>query len=519
METLKIQIENQDRHGLVYDISRIMLKYHVNIISMEVIKNITYLELPALPLMKENAIVADIGRLPDITDIKQIAIMPRNKQYQQMKTVFDTISEGVIATDKSGLITYINRAAAKMLQLNNTDSIGGNIDTVLPFHSLLKKSLTSGQIISHHEVFIPERNVHYMVSSQPIFDETQSVSGCIALVRSIEAVRKIYQKLTEQPAASFTDILYSSEIMDTLVKNARHYANSSSTILLRGETGCGKELFARAIHNASLRHNNIFLAINCTAIPETLLESELFGYEEGSFTGAHKGGKLGLFELADGGTLFLDEIGDISFALQAKLLRVLQEHTVRRVGAVSEIPIDVRIIAATNRDLEYMMQTNCFRSDLYYRLNVIPLNLPALREHPEDIEILAKHLMKVAAQHINPDIETINVQALQKLRHYDFPGNVRELGNIIERAVNIATTNEIMPDDIVFDTGRAISVNKLPTEILPENLDEAVAQAERNILARAMKKYKTSRKLGMALGVSHTSILRKMKKYGLSFGR
>jgi transcriptional regulator of aroF, aroG, tyrA and aromatic amino acid transport len=358
-----------------------------------------------------------------------------------------------------------------------------------------------------------------MVSSQPIFDETQSVSGCIALVRSIEAVRKIYQKLTEQPAASFTDILYSSEIMDTLVKNARHYANSSSTILLRGETGCGKELFARAIHNASLRHNNIFLAINCTAIPETLLESELFGYEEGSFTGAHKGGKLGLFELADGGTLFLDEIGDISFALQAKLLRVLQEHTVRRVGAVSEIPIDVRIIAATNRDLEYMMQTNCFRSDVYYRLNVSPLNLPALREHPEDIEILAKHLMKVAAQHINPDIETINVQALQKLRHYDFPGNVRELGNIIERAVNIATTNEIMPDDIVFDTGRAISVNKLPTEILPENLDEAVAQAERNILARAMKKYKTSRKLGRALGVSHTSILRKMKKYGLSFGR
>lgn len=495
-----------------------MLKYHINIVSMEVIKNITYLETAPLPFNKENTVIDEIDSLPDITEIKRIDLMPRYRQYQQMKIVFNTISEGIITTDRQGSIAYINRAAKEILKISGNNIIGQSIRTVLPFCSLVEKTLRTGRSFPHHEIFSHEHNVHYMVSSQPVFDETDRLFGCIALIRSIDAVRKIYQKLTAQPATSFDDIIHRSDIMHSLIQNARHYAGSASTILIRGETGCGKELFARAIHNASPRRNNIFLAINCTAIPDTLLESELFGYEEGSFTGANKGGKLGLFELAGGGTLFLDEIGDISFTLQAKLLRVLQEHTVRRIGATKEIPVDVRIIAATNRDLEHMMRTDSFRSDLYYRLNVIPIYLPALRERRGDIEILTRHLIKTAAAGINSSIKDIDPRALQKLMGYDFPGNIRELGNIIERAVNIAGGDKITADDIVFDFNRKSGgPHRIPEEYLPDNLEEAVALTEKRIIINAMKKYKTSRKLGAALGLSHTSILRKMKKYNLSF--
>lgn len=516
---LKLQIENRDRHGLVYDIAQIILKNGINIVSMEVIKNITYLETAALPCDKEKFIIKEIKKLSNITEVKKIALMPRYKQYQQMQIVFNTISEGVIATDKEGNAAYINKAARQLLHLPESNIIGKNVQKLVPFYGLLKKTLCTGNSFLNHEVFSRESNVHYLVNVQPVFDETGELFGCIALIRSIDAVRKIYQKLTAQPVTNFDDIIYQSDIMHLLVKNARQYAGSASTILIRGETGCGKELFARAIHNASPRLNNMFLAINCTAIPDTLLESELFGYEEGSFTGASKGGKLGLFELAGGGTLFLDEIGDISFALQAKLLRVLQEHTVRRIGATEEIPIDVRIIAATNRDLEHMMQTESFRSDLYYRLNVIPLYLPALRERREDIEVLARHLMKKAAASINTAISDIDGAAMKKLMNYDFPGNIRELGNIIERAVNIAAGSKIMAEDIVFDFNRTATGRQhaQTNEELPENLEAAMQLTERNIIGRAMRKYKTSRKLGAALGLSHTSILRKMKKYKLSF--
>lgn len=309
--------------------------------------------------------------------------------------------------------------------------------------------------------------------------------------------------------------------MEKLILSAQHYAGSNSTILIRGETGSGKELFARAIHNASPRHDNIFLAINCTAIPDTLLESELFGYEEGTFTGANKGGKLGLFELASGGTLFLDEIGDISSTLQAKLLRVLQEHRVRRIGGNREIPINVRIISATNCNLEKMVKDGMFRQDLYYRLNVIPLYLPPLRERKEDIGLLANYIFQSTVNDINTRIKSISHEALEKLRAYDYPGNVRELSNIIERAINVARGPEITADDIILfnqmptTNNNNNSINNLPTL----KLNEALRFTEKNIIKQAMKEFSSSRKLGAALGLSHTSVIRKMKEYNLNFDK
>lgn len=308
--------------------------------------------------------------------------------------------------------------------------------------------------------------------------------------------------------------------MEKLILSAQHYASSNSTILIRGETGSGKELFARAIHNASPRRDNIFLAINCTAIPDTLLESELFGYEEGTFTGANKGGKLGLFELASGGTLFLDEIGDISSTLQAKLLRVLQEHRVRRIGGNREIPINVRIISATNCNLEQMVKDGLFRQDLYYRLNVIPLYLPPLRERKEDIRLLANYLFQSTVNNINTSIKSISQEAFEKLTNYDYPGNVRELSNIIERAINVAQGSQITAEDIIlFNQMQNTSCTHDLNEYSTLNLEEALRRTEKNILQQAMKKFSSSRKLGAALGLSHTSVIRKMKEHNLSFDK
>ena len=515
---MKICIENKDRHGLVYDISKILLKYNINILSMEVIKNTTYLETEALSYKIEQRILAELNALNGIINIKPIMLMPHDEKYQQMDIIFNTINEGIVIANNKSEIIYINKAAISILKVDDKSIIGETISKALPFCKLLSKTLFTGKKYLHHEVYAEEYNNHYMVSSQPILDENGNLFGGVAVIRDMKTVRQIYQKITGQPSTSFNDIIHQSQIMEELILSAQHYASSNSTILIRGETGSGKELFARAIHNASSRRNNIFLAINCTAIPDTLLESELFGYEEGTFTGANKGGKLGLFELACDGTLFLDEIGDISSTLQAKLLRVLQEHTVRRIGGNREIPINVRIISATNRNLEEMVQNGMFRQDLYYRLNVIPLCLPPLRERREDIALLANYLFNSTVSDINPSVKTLSPEAIKKLESYDYPGNVRELSNIIERAINMARKPVITPDDIVFSTqNQSVNTNNYDNKIIDFNLNAAVKNTEKRIIREALKEFKSSRKLGAALGISHTSIIRKMKEYNLHF--
>lgn len=527
---MKIRIENMDRQGLVYDISKIFYRLDINITTMEVKTNTTFVETGDLSYKQETAVLEELNNVPGVRSVTPISLMPHNEKYQQMDIVFNTINEGIIITDKDGNIIYINRAAIDILKIPNENILGQHISKALPFCKLLQQTLLTGRKYMHHEVYSEEYNNHYMVSSQSVLDENKNNVGGVAIVRDMETVRQIYQKITGQPSTKFRDIIHRSKVMEDLIASAQHYAISSSTILIRGETGAGKELFARAIHNASPRHENIFLAINCTAIPDNLLESELFGYEEGTFTGANKGGKVGLFELACGGTLFLDEIGDISATLQAKLLRVLQEHTVRRIGGNREIPINVRIIAATNRNLEQMVKDGDFRQDLYYRLNVIPLYLPALRDRREDISLLAQYMVNENAQLICNRQLTLSEEAIAKLEGYDYPGNVRELSNIMERAMNMTHDNIIGADDIVlYDNIPKHNVKRNDSMFRPQatvpsvdcenmyNLQEAVKATEKAIIARALEHCNSSRKLGALLGLSHTSIIRKMKEYKLQF--
>jgi two-component system response regulator PilR (NtrC family) len=314
--------------------------------------------------------------------------------------------------------------------------------------------------------------------------------------------------------------------MEKLKQTVRTVASTASTVLIHGESGTGKELVARAVHVCSPRAADAFVSVNCGAFPETLLESELFGYLKGAFTGANQN-KRGLFEVADGGTIFLDEISEMTLAMQVKLLRVLQERTVRPVGSTSEIAIDVRVIAATNRDLDKAVAENLFREDLYYRLNVIPIRVPPLSERREDIPLLVNHFLKKYAAAAGRSILRVHAPSLDSLCGYEWPGNVRQLENTVERAVALETTDELhvqLPAERPKARAAAASAGggTLP-EIgadlnLPDGvgMENYVAGIERSLLQNALNQSGgVQTKAADVLGISYRSFRHLMKKYGL----
>ncbi|MFZ5752638.1 MAG: sigma 54-interacting transcriptional regulator [Bacillota bacterium] len=319
------------------------------------------------------------------------------------------------------------------------------------------------------------------------------------------------------PSQGFGEIVGVSHAIKKAIALAEHVANTDTTIMLRGESGTGKELFARAIHMHSRRRDKVFVPINCGALPESLLESELFGYVEGAFTGAKKGGRVGLFQFASGGTIFLDEISDLPMPLQVKLLRVLQEGKVRPLGANEEIPVNCRVITATNRNIEEMVQKGTFREDLYYRLNVIPIQIPPLRQRKEDIVLLAENYLTKHKKRCGVE-KYLTAPAVEKLVNYSWYGNVRELENVLERALHLSAGQEITTQHIIFDgEGEvAVAVESTPERIY---LKRAAAQAEKEVILSALKTYGSVRKAAKALGVSHTTISNKIKKLGIETGK
>ncbi|MBZ4653084.1 MAG: Fis family transcriptional regulator [Peptococcaceae bacterium] len=319
------------------------------------------------------------------------------------------------------------------------------------------------------------------------------------------------------PSQGFGEIVGVSHAIKKAIALAEHVANTDTTIMLRGESGTGKELFARAIHMHSRRRDKVFVPINCGALPESLLESELFGYVEGAFTGAKKGGRVGLFQFASGGTIFLDEISDLPMPLQVKLLRVLQEGKVRPLGANEEIPVNCRVITATNRNIEEMVQKGTFREDLYYRLNVIPIQIPPLRQRKEDIVLLAENYLTKHKKRCGVE-KYLTAPAVEKLVNYSWYGNVRELENVLERALHLSAGQEITTQHIIFDGEGEVAV---AAESTPERiyLKRAAAQAEKEVILSALKTYGSVRKAAKALGVSHTTISNKIKKLGIETGK
>ena len=299
------------------------------------------------------------------------------------------------------------------------------------------------------------------------------------------------------------------EVFNTVKRIAR---SSSTSVFIQGESGTGKELIARAIHFTSSRRDKRFTAINCAALTETLLESELFGYEKGAFTGAATTGKPGLFEITDGGTMFLDEIAEMSVELQSKLLRVLQERTFKRVGGIEDISVDLRIIASTNRDLRKAVASGSFREDLFYRLNVVPIHVPPLRERGDDVPLLVNHYLQHYNDAFSAGIEEISPEATEELMNYDWPGNVRELKNVIERAVLLETSSTITSRYLMLHGHRAGAVNSETLELV----DLSVSSMERQLIKKVLEENFWQRtEAAKVLGIHRTTLANKIKEYGL----
>ncbi|WP_346898589.1 sigma 54-interacting transcriptional regulator [Clostridium sp. UBA7503] len=320
----------------------------------------------------------------------------------------------------------------------------------------------------------------------------------------------------------FKNIIGTSKAIERVKNMTLTIGKSNSTVLLRGESGTGKEVFAKAIHDISPRCNKNFIAINCAALPETLLESELFGYGPGSFTGAMIGGKDGIIKEASEGTLFLDEIGEMPMFIQAKLLRVIQEGKIRKIGSSKEEAVDVRIIAATNNNLEDMIKDKTFREDLYYRLNVVPMYIPTLRERLEDIPLFVQFFIDKLNYKLNKNIKGADVEFISELMKYHWPGNVRELQNVIERAMNlckgeILTTEDIFIDfkNDIYNYGSKEIIDKKSDGYLQLPLKDIMEKYEKEIIKKTIENYRSYRKAASVLKVSHTTIMNKINKYNI----
>ncbi|VBB06686.1 Hypothetical protein LUCI_1922 [Lucifera butyrica] len=426
----------------------------------------------------------------------------------QLITVLNLLNDGILVVDEQKMITNYNKVAKKILAIPDKQKLllKDLLDSDNLWKAVAQNGNFSGQVSG-------KRTLGKLFCDAFAINTQGKPEGAVIVLKDVQQVKKIVKDATVSGIETdFSQILGDSRRMLELREVAYRVAQSSSTLLIQGESGTGKELFARAIHQSSKRKNHAFIAINCGAIPENLLESELFGYEEGAFTGAQRGGKLGKFELAHLGTVFLDEIGDMPLHLQVKLLRVLQERRVERIGSTRSIPIDVRVIAATHRDLEQLVATGEFREDLYYRLHVIPLSIPPLRERKEDIPLLARSFADYYSRLIAKENVAITPEAIQVLMNYTWPGNVRELGNVIEYSVTMTTGNTITADTL---PRRIRTQAPLPARVQSLNL----AELERDAIAKALEIASSTGNKDEAakmLGIGRATLYRKIKEYKIA---
>lgn len=434
----------------------------------------------------------------------------------RLQTIIDLLQEGVISTNEKGIIDFINKSGVEILGRKKEEVLNRKIASVLPNSSILSCLEKGEGFINREEIHrFKDKDLHLLASTKAINGKGKTI-GAVSVFQQIADIKKMFYDISgKQKATHFEDIVGESRELTRVKEMAAKIAPTDTTVLILGESGTGKELFARSIHESSPRSNAPFIAINCASIPTTLLESELFGYEGGAFTGARKGGKVGKFEMADKGTVFLDEIGDMSPHLQVKLLRVLQERKIERVGGIKPIPIDVRIIAATNKNLEEMMKKGEFREDLFYRLNVIQLKIPPLRDRIGDIPLLMDYFLQIYNRRLNKNIQGFSPDAYELMVNYSWPGNVRELENAIAYAINLETDKVIHKDNLPA---------KLKEESLQKekgSLKEILGKYEREIISRTLKKYEGSslvearQKAADELNIGIATLYRKIREYDL----
>ncbi len=488
------------------------------------------------PIYKKGRLVGAVAVLQDISEFEEIS---RELEYvkalnRELDAIIESSFDGLYIADGEGLTLRVNQAFERITGIPLDQFLGRNVKDI-ENDGIVSESVSALAINQRQAVtIIQEMNNGRMtlVTGNPIYDEDGNVFRVVCNVRDITELNKLKQKLEEVESLSHhyenqlrtlrlqytgsSKIVCSSKMMKDFLGTVIRLSQFDSTILITGESGTGKELIAETIHNNSTRKDGSYIKVNCGAIPENLLESELFGYDYGAFTGAKKEGKMGFFQLANGGTIFLDEIGDLSFNLQVKLLRVLQNHEITRVGGSKSIPINVRIVTGTNRNLLDLVEQRLFREDLYYRLNVVPIHVPALRERKEDIPSLVSHFVQLfnRKHKLNKGIAP---EVIKLFINYNWPGNVRELENLIERMMVVSTENVLTPNDLPPYLQNVILAKHseiIVSGIIP--LQDAVANVEKQILEKAYAQYRTTRQMAKELKIAASTVVRKAAKYGIS---
>jgi TyrR family helix-turn-helix protein/PAS domain S-box-containing protein len=439
--------------------------------------------------------------------------------------ILDSISDAIFIDDAQGYTIWINKASEELYKIKRKDVIGKHV-SFLESEGIFTPSVARIVMEQKKEVSTIHENKdgkRLLTTGIPIMDAdnnmskiittTHDITELINLQNQLESIQNTLSVLNAQEG--FNDIIANSPSMCNVIQLTKRLSDVDSTVLLTGESGVGKGVIAKLLHENGSRRDFPFVKVNCGAIPENLIESELFGYESGAFTGSRKDGKKGLFETANKGTIFLDEISELPHNLQVKLLQVIQEREITRVGGVESIPINVRIISATNQDLMSLVHEGKFREDLYYRLNVVPISIPPLRERPEDIipmiRIFLNRINIKMKEHKDIDSKTIAI-----LMKYPWPGNVRELQNIIERLVITTKGTVIQPENLpsfIYEAANGVEALGKSTS---KSLSEAMNHAEREILLKAQEQYKTTRAMAKALGISQPTVVRKLRKHSIA---
>ncbi|MHB8170980.1 MAG: sigma-54-dependent Fis family transcriptional regulator [Thermincolia bacterium] len=433
--------------------------------------------------------------------------------YSKLNTIIESMSEGLVSVNQYGVIKHINTVAAGLLNTEPKNCVGKTLADLFGENSLLEQALKNKEEFDGKELMVnAAKGRAPLICSAKLFKDTKGRSGIIATFNEQKRVHRLVSEIAgNQARFSFKDVVGPSEEIQKVIILAKKVARNDSTVLIQGESGTGKEIFAQAIHSHSRREDEPFIAINCAAIPRSLVESELFGYVDGAFTGGRKGGRPGKLELANGGTIFLDEIGDMPLEIQGSLLRFLQERRITRIGGHKSIPLDVRVIAATHKNIIQEVDKGNFRLDLYYRLNVVRLNLPSLRERKDDVIPLVEYFLHRLSLQMGKPEPVISEEALWMLQDYDWPGNIRELENMVEQVMNIME-------------GKVLTVTHLPEvlkkpycshlEVMTGGL---LKENEANLIKQAIQicdgNLTESAKF---LGIGRATLYRKLKKLGSS---
>jgi transcriptional regulator with PAS, ATPase and Fis domain len=519
--------------------SSLLLRNVVSIRPTDSILDVKSLPYSHLPVLDDSGKLVGVLTQRDILDgfsKYMYKLQQRQNSVEALGAILESAYEGIAVVDENGVLQEFNEAYCRFIDIKREDAIGRHVTEVIDntnLHITVKTGVSERGVL---------QNIHgqdMVVHRIPIWREGRVVGAIGMLIfEGVSEVYKIYERLQENNRKNdpqkdlFTvkkekdsritldQIIGTSDEILHVKRIARRAARTAATVLITGESGTGKEMFAKSIHHLSPFSTGPFISVNCGAIPEHLFESELFGYEEGAFTGAKKGGKPGKFELADNGTIFLDEIGELPLVMQTKLLRVLQEKEVERVGGVKKYQINVRIISATNRDLKEMVDKGAFREDLYYRINIIQLPLPPLRERKKDIPVLIAHYMKKICEKYQMPIKSLSSEAVAAFMNYHWRGNIREMANTIERIVTLIDRITIEITDLPLSFHNKIEeIQDTTPSLAPTLIEEAKMEGklkEKEIVLQALRQAGGNKSSAAdILGIHRTTLYQKLKKHGI----